>query len=71
MSKYEEYLAIAEKMETAFEEKINDGEKVQIWFNPISDNLQIEMADVYGNHKLKIEGRTGEALFKALKQIYE
>jgi hypothetical protein len=76
MSKYTEYREIADKMETAFGEKIgNTCEMVRIWFNPVSNKLDIETPvlrnDLPGTVELTIEGGAGEALFKALKQIYE
>jgi hypothetical protein len=72
MSKYTEYRETAEKMKTVFETKIGDTpEKVTIHFNPINDSLNIELSDFLCDCEVKMEGRTGEALFKALKQIYE
>jgi hypothetical protein len=73
MSKYEEYRAMAEKIDSVFEADIEGRKKkVRIELNPISDNLWVNIPDFfYGNSEFKIEGRTGEALLKALKQIYE
>jgi hypothetical protein len=73
MSKYEEYRTIVEKMETTFEAGIeNIDRKVRIDFNPVSDNLAIEIPDpYYEKSNFKIACETGKALYLALKQIYE
>jgi hypothetical protein len=72
MSKYEEYRAMAEKIDPVFEAEIEGrNRKIRIELNPISDELWMEIPDFYDNYKLKIEGITGEALLSVLKKIYE
>jgi DNA-binding cell septation regulator SpoVG len=73
MSKYTEYRAIAEKMKTFYQIDIGDSvRKVSIRLDPIKDLLGIEIDGCFHQHELKnIEGEEGEALFLALKQIYE
>ncbi|MDR3124052.1 MAG: hypothetical protein LBU16_09795 [Treponema sp.] len=74
MSKYTEYREIAGKMETVFKAEIGGSAvspgKVRIVFMPISDNLNIEIPGIYRN-EFTITGATGEALLRALRQIYE
>jgi hypothetical protein len=75
MSKYTEYREIAEKMDTVVEERIfmGDGKTVRIEFNPVKDDLRIIVPEYYdySEYRATIDGRVGEALFKALKQFYE
>jgi hypothetical protein len=72
MSKYTEYREIAGKMKTVFETAFEKSLKAQvsIVFNPILDRLEVETYDL-GEHKFTLSGKTGLALFKTLKQIYE
>jgi hypothetical protein len=76
MSKYTEYREIADRMKTYFGANIgNTDKKVYIRFNPVPNKLDIETPvlrnDLSDTVELTIEGEVGEALFKALKQIYE
>jgi hypothetical protein len=72
MSKYTECLEMAEDREILFETAIKDGgDPVQIWLNPALNELTMRMYECGGGYRIRISGETGEALFKALKQIYE
>jgi hypothetical protein len=72
MSKYEEYRAIAEKMKTVYRADIkNTARHIEIRFNPILDILLLEIDGYECKYEWNIKGDEGEALFKALKQIYE
>jgi hypothetical protein len=72
MSKYTEYRELVEKMDTVFEEPVllEGGKKARIEFNPIQNTLCIMLPGDYRDGRI-IDGRTGEALFQALKQLYE
>jgi hypothetical protein len=71
MSKYTEYREMVEKMETFFEEPVPlEDKKVLIEFNPMQNTLCIMLPGDYRDGKI-IDGRTGEALLKALKQLCE
>jgi hypothetical protein len=72
MSKYTENRAIAEKMETLYGAKIkNTDREVSIRFNPVTDNLDINIESILNERKFTLWGDEGEALFLALKQLYE
>jgi hypothetical protein len=72
MSKYEEYRAIAEKMETLYGTSIGKtGREVRIRFNPVTNDLDIEIERYVKIHKFNVWGDEGKALYTALKQIYE
>jgi hypothetical protein len=72
MSKYTEYREIAGKMETTFIANISDaGRQVKIELDPVLDNLHIRIQGRHDDDIFTVEGDAGEALFKALKQIYE
>jgi hypothetical protein len=72
MSKYAEYRKIAEDKDMLFEEDVkNRGESIQIFLNPALDELTMRMSECGGGYRIRIRGDTGEALFRALKQIYE
>jgi hypothetical protein len=72
MSKYTEYQKMAEDREILFETDIKDKDDcVQIWLNPALNELTMRMSECGGGYRIRIRGETGEALFKALKQVYE
>jgi hypothetical protein len=72
MSKYTEYREMAEDREILFEIAIeNRGDPVQVWLNPALNELTMRMYECGGGYRIKISGETGEALFRALKQLYE
>jgi hypothetical protein len=74
MSKYTEYREIANimgTMKTVFDAKIdNSDSKITVYLD-LADYLKISIPELSKFDMIQITGASGEALYRALKEIYE